>query len=94
MVWSGPFWGRGFWDEGEENEDSTGNGGILDYWKGFGEDGGLKKVDYLELMERREGFAMAALVVAAIKEAVSTGQGSLADDLQECLRIWRMVRLG
>jgi hypothetical protein len=39
-------------------------------------------------------FAYAALVLAVIEGSVTAAHGSLAIDLQECLRVWKTVRLG
>jgi hypothetical protein len=39
-------------------------------------------------------FAYASLVLAVIEDSVTAAHGSLAADLQECMRIWKKVRLG
>ncbi len=67
---------------------------MLDAWKAFVDNGGLRKVDYLELKEKQVLFAYATLMVAVLKDSVTATHGSLAMDLQECIRIWKKVRLG
>lgn len=67
---------------------------ILDGWKAFVDNGGLRKGDYSTLKEGKIMFAYATLLVAMIEGSVTAAQGSLAMDLQECMRIWKRVRLG
>jgi hypothetical protein len=67
---------------------------MLDGWKGFVDNGGIKKADYLLLKEGQVMFAYASLVLAVIEDSVTAAHGSLAADLQECIRIWKKVRLG
>jgi hypothetical protein len=69
-------------------------GHMLDSWKGFVDNGGMRKADYLALKEKLVSFAYASLVVAVIADSVATASGSLAMDLQECVRVWKKVRLG
>lgn len=67
---------------------------ILDSWRTFVDNGGIRRADYLALKEKQVMFAYASLVLAVIKGSVTATHGSLAMDLQECLRIWKKVRLG
>ena len=46
------------------------------------------------LKEDKVNFAYASLLVAVVEESVGAANGSLAMDLQECVRIWKIVRLG
>ncbi|KAH8801619.1 hypothetical protein F5884DRAFT_521408 [Xylogone sp. PMI_703] len=69
-------------------------GGILDFWKSFVDNGGVRKADVATLREGLVSFAWASIVLSIIEDSVSAVNGSLAADLQECLRIWRKVRLG
>lgn len=69
-------------------------GGMLDLWKGFMDNGGVRKADVATLREGLATFAWSSVLLAIIEDAVSAVNGSLAADLQECLRIWRKVRLG
>jgi hypothetical protein len=54
----------------------------------------LRKGDYSTLKEDKIMFGYATLLVAMIEGSVTAAQGSLAMDLQECVRIWKRVRLG
>ena len=67
---------------------------MLDGWKAFVDNGGLKKGDYSILKDEKVMFGYATLLVAMIEGSVTAVYGSLAMDLQECIRIWKRVRLG
>ncbi|KAK3316156.1 hypothetical protein B0H66DRAFT_282790 [Apodospora peruviana] len=74
---------------------------MLDLWRTWAENGGMRKLDLAALQEdenQTTTFAYATLLVAIIKDtAASTGpgaEGSLSMDLQECVKMWRQVRLG
>ncbi|KAK4219978.1 hypothetical protein QBC37DRAFT_75242 [Rhypophila decipiens] len=67
---------------------------MLDLWKVWAENGGMRKSDLAALEEDTTLFAYATLLVAMIKDTASGTEGSLSMDLQECLRMWRQVRLG
>ncbi|KXJ97339.1 hypothetical protein Micbo1qcDRAFT_7157 [Microdochium bolleyi] len=67
---------------------------MLDLWKGWAENGGMRKAEYEATRDSIEMFAQAALMVAMIKGTVTAVEGTLAMDLQECLRMWKTVRLG
>lgn len=67
---------------------------MLDGWKAFVDNGGLRKGDYSTLKEDKIMFGYATLLVAMIEGSVTAAYGSLAMDLQECVRIWKRVRLG
>ncbi|KAM7224202.1 hypothetical protein V8F06_000675 [Rhypophila decipiens] len=67
---------------------------MLDLWKAWAENGGMRKSDLAALEEDTTLFAYATLLVAMIKDTASGTEGSLSMDLQECLRMWRQVRLG
>lgn len=67
---------------------------ILSAWKGWTEEAGIRKADYLMLKEKLVVFAFASLVLAIICESVAAAHGSLAMDLQESIAVWKRVRLG
>ena len=67
---------------------------MLDGWKAFVDHGGMKKADFLVFQEEQTMFAYGSLVLAIIEDSVTAAHGSLAADLQECLRVWKRVRLG
>ncbi|KAF6842973.1 hypothetical protein CMUS01_02551 [Colletotrichum musicola] len=68
--------------------------GVLDKWKAWAENGGMRKADLDALREAPESFALAGLLVAVVRDAGGAAEGSLSMDMQECLRLWRQVRLG
>lgn len=67
---------------------------MLDSWKAFVDNGGIRRVDSQVLKENQVTFAQASLFVAVIEDSVSAAHGSLAMDLQECIRVWKKFRLG
>jgi len=67
---------------------------MLDLWKTWADNGGMRKSDLTALQEDQTTFAYAALLAAMIKGTSSGAEGTLSIDLQECLRMWRQVRLG
>jgi hypothetical protein len=68
--------------------------GILDLWRVWSDNAGMRKADLNTLREQQVVFAQASLLVAVIKESTIAMQGSLSVDLQECLGMWKKVRLG
>ncbi|KAI1149999.1 hypothetical protein F4825DRAFT_428482 [Nemania diffusa] len=67
---------------------------MLDAWKAWADNGGMRNADLEALQARQEVFAQASLLVALVKDATGAHEGTLSMDLQECLRMWRVVRLG
>ncbi|KAH7040852.1 uncharacterized protein B0I36DRAFT_344525 [Microdochium trichocladiopsis] len=67
---------------------------ILDLWKAWADNGGMRRSDYEAISGSIEIFAQATLMVAMIKGTVTAHEGTLSMDLQECMRMWKMVRLG
>ncbi|KAK0742311.1 hypothetical protein B0T21DRAFT_409135 [Apiosordaria backusii] len=67
---------------------------MLDLWKNWAENGGMRKSDLSRIQEEQVMWAYATLLVAMIKDSTGLAEGTLALDLQECLRVWRNVRLG
>ncbi|KAI3320192.1 hypothetical protein HD806DRAFT_506744 [Xylariaceae sp. AK1471] len=67
---------------------------VLDIWKAWADNGGMRNADFEILQERQEMFAQASLLMALIKDATTANEGTISMDLQECLRMWRIVRLG
>jgi hypothetical protein len=66
----------------------------LDAWKAFVDNGGIRRVDYQILKETQVTFACASLLVAIMEDSVTAAHGSLVVDLRECIRVWKVVRLG
>jgi hypothetical protein len=67
---------------------------MLDKWKAWADVGGMKQSDYQAVQNDQADFAHATLLVAIIRDTSSALEGTLSMDLQECLRMWRKVRLG
>ncbi|KAK1240168.1 hypothetical protein MKX08_007610 [Trichoderma sp. CBMAI-0020] len=67
---------------------------MLDTWKAWADRGGMRTADYQTIRDDLSTFAEAALLIALIKDSSDALEGTLAMDLQECLRIWHKVRLG
>jgi hypothetical protein len=68
---------------------------VLDAWKNWVDNGGMTQVQFALLKEKQVAFAYAACVIALIAEATNGDSGnSVVEDLQECLRVWKRVRVG
>lgn len=67
---------------------------ILDQWKTWTQSGGMAKTHFQAVKESQVLFALASCVLFVIKNTATEPTGSVISDLQECLRIWRRVRLG
>lgn len=67
---------------------------LLGLWKGWAEIGGMKKADFHALQDETVPFALATLLVAVINDTSTALEGTLSTDLQDCLRMWKRVRLG
>ncbi|KAI2627019.1 hypothetical protein GGS26DRAFT_562441 [Hypomontagnella submonticulosa] len=67
---------------------------ILDLWKAWADNGGMRRSDFETLQEKQELFALASLLVALVRDTATAHEGTLSLDLQECLRMWKIVRLG
>ncbi|KAI0175305.1 hypothetical protein BJ166DRAFT_171216 [Pestalotiopsis sp. NC0098] len=67
---------------------------VIDLWKAWADNGGMRASDLSALREAQDMFARASLLVAVIKDTTVALEGTLSMDLQECMRIWKTVRLG
>ncbi|KAL5432268.1 hypothetical protein PMIN07_008001 [Paraphaeosphaeria minitans] len=67
---------------------------MLDLWKNRAQSGGMTKSHYLAVKEDQVTFSLASCVLAIIRDLVSEPSSSVVGDLQECLRMWKKVRLG
>ncbi|KAL7929941.1 hypothetical protein V8C35DRAFT_314210 [Trichoderma chlorosporum] len=67
---------------------------MLDTWRAWADMGGMRKADFQTIQENQATFAEATLLIALIKDTSDALDGTLAMDLQECLRMWHKVRLG
>lgn len=69
-------------------------GAMLDEWKGWSDGGAITKANLKFVMENKIAFAYAILMVDIIKGMEETVEGSLASDLQACVKVWEKARLG
>ncbi|KAI1141405.1 hypothetical protein F5Y05DRAFT_260132 [Hypoxylon sp. FL0543] len=67
---------------------------MLDLWKAWADNGGMRRSDREALQKDQEIFALASLLVALVRDTVTAHEGTLSLDLQECLGMWKTVRLG
>ncbi|KAB5566464.1 hypothetical protein GE09DRAFT_736601 [Coniochaeta sp. 2T2.1] len=67
---------------------------MLDLWKAWADNGGMRKSDFEALKGDLVTFAQATLLISLIKDTSTALDGALAVDLQECMNMWRQVRLG
>lgn len=67
---------------------------VLDAWKAWADIGGMKRADFYMVKDSPVMFAQATLLVALIMDTSTGTEGTLAMDLQECMRLWKNVRLG
>jgi hypothetical protein len=67
---------------------------MLDLWKNWAMSGGMTKSHYLAVKDDQMAFALASVVLAGLRGVVGEQTGSVVGDLQECLRMWKKVRLG
>jgi hypothetical protein len=67
---------------------------MLDLWKAWADNGGMRKSDFQALKDGQVTFAQATLLIALIRDTSAALDGTLSVDLQECMNMWRQVRLG
>lgn len=67
---------------------------MLDAWKSWADLGGMRRADFQTIKNDPVMFAQATQLVALIMDASAGLEGTLAMDLQECMRVWKKVRLG
>lgn len=67
---------------------------MLEAWRQWAEGGGMTRIQYDMVRDHRLEFAHAALFLEVIRESSSATASTLVADMQECLRLWRTVRLG
>ena len=66
----------------------------LDQWMDWTERGGMNK-EHIELLKENTAvFCYASSIVLLIQQAFSKDDASVAADMQECMRLYRKVRLG
>ncbi|KAF2423127.1 hypothetical protein EJ08DRAFT_652953 [Tothia fuscella] len=85
---------RVLWEMAKEEETARAIAGMLDAWKSWTEGGGMTKAQFELIKNQQLTFAYAACVLCLISQASGSLSGRIVSDLQECLRMWRKVRLG
>jgi hypothetical protein len=66
---------------------------ILDRWMVWSQTGGMNRSEISFLQENKESFCYASSLVCLIEDA-SNSEGQVSTDMQECLKVWKKVRLG
>ena len=66
----------------------------LEAWKCWADAGGMTKNHYETLRTQQTAFAYAACVLGIMAENAGAGVSTVVSDMQECLRLWKKVRLG
>jgi hypothetical protein len=69
-------------------------GRVMDSWKHWAEEGGMTSAQYGIVKESLVTFGYASCILALIQEVGAGLSGTVVSDLQDCLRLWRRVRLG
>jgi len=67
---------------------------MLNRWRHWAESGGVPRNQVSELQAQVTLFAFSTLILASIKEAANDSAVNVVSDMQECIRMWRKVRLG
>lgn len=67
---------------------------VLDQWQRWNDRGGMNQEDLALATENPVHFSYAACLIGLFREASIREESSVAMDLQECVRVWKKVRLG
>lgn len=67
---------------------------MLDTWKSWSDNGGMRRADFQMIRDDPVMFAQTTLFMSLVTGTSTGAEGTLAMDLQECMRLWRKVRLG
>jgi hypothetical protein len=85
---------RVLWEMVNDREVAAEIGRVMDAWRHWGEEGGMTKGQYETVKESLVTFGYASCILALIHEVGGDLSGTVVSDLQDCLRLWRRVRLG
>ncbi|KAI9755224.1 MAG: hypothetical protein M1835_000839 [Candelina submexicana] len=67
---------------------------MLNKWKSWADSGGMNQ-EHLDYVKKSQStFALASCIVGVLSEGSTTLDGSVGNDMAECIRVWRKVRLG
>lgn len=67
---------------------------MLEMWRGWAEGGGMTRPNFEKISSQVETFCQALCIVALVRKTSAHPTGAVVSDLQECLRMWKKVRLG
>ena len=67
---------------------------VLDHWQRWNDQGGMNKQDLALATENPVDFSYAACLMCLFRKATISEESSVALDLQECVRVWKKIRLG
>ena len=68
--------------------------GVLERWKLWTERGGMNREDLKAIMDSPLTFCRATCLMGLLRMAAGKDESSVALDMQECIRVWKKVRLG
>ena len=68
--------------------------GVLERWESWTERGGMNREDLRAVLDNSLAFCRATCLMGVLKMAAGKGESSAALDMQECIRVWKKVRLG
>jgi hypothetical protein len=85
---------RVLWEMVNDRDVAAEIGRVMDAWKHWAEEGGMTSAQYGMVKDSLVTFGYASCILALIQEVGSGLSGSVVSDLQDCLRLWRRVRLG
>jgi hypothetical protein len=85
---------RVLWEMVNDREVAAEIGRVMDAWRHWADEGGMTKTQYELVKDSLVTFGYASCILALIQETGGDLSGSVVSDLQDCLRMWRRVRLG
>ena len=68
--------------------------GVLERWQEWSDRGGMNSEDLTMFRKDKIGFCYAACVMGLLRDVCIKEESSVAADMQECIRVWKKVRLG
>ncbi|MCJ1413076.1 hypothetical protein MMC19_007178 [Ptychographa xylographoides] len=68
--------------------------GMLERWRGWVERGGMNREDLAAVRADVRGFCWAGVLMGVLGLAGGREESVVAVDMQECVRVWKKVRLG
>ena len=67
---------------------------VLERWKVWTERGGMNREDLKAIMDSPLTFCRATCLIGLLRKVAGKDESSAALDMQECIRVWKKVRLG